>query len=131
MPEFVNLLRSLGIDSQPWRAGTTTLFDIPARQTSWAGIDSLKLIPELLKHLCTNTGSDNVCVSKLTNTTFNIVVQISEATARHSAGISEHFVGARNLVGIQLSYRSSHRLAVSIPVLLKSLKIPSLNITLS
>jgi hypothetical protein len=25
-PVFVNLLRSTGIDSQPWRAGTTTLY---------------------------------------------------------------------------------------------------------
>jgi hypothetical protein len=31
-PEFVNLLRSRGIDSQPWRVGKKTLFDVPARQ---------------------------------------------------------------------------------------------------
>ncbi len=30
-PEFVNLLRSPGIDSQP-AGGTTILFDVPARQ---------------------------------------------------------------------------------------------------
>jgi hypothetical protein len=34
-PEFVNLLRSPGIDSQPWRrVGKKTLFDVPARQAS-------------------------------------------------------------------------------------------------
>jgi hypothetical protein len=76
-PEFVNLLRGPGIESQPgeperqpyltyqtararicrpfkesrnrflaWRAGTTTLFDIPARHaTKSGGIDSLELIP--------------------------------------------------------------------------------------
>ncbi len=35
-PEFVNLLRSPGIDSHfpPLRAGTTTLFDVPARQAT-------------------------------------------------------------------------------------------------
>ncbi len=41
-PEFVNLLRSPGIDSQPWRAGTATLFEVPTRQES---------IPGLLKYL--------------------------------------------------------------------------------
>jgi hypothetical protein len=30
-PVFVNLLRSPGIDSQPWRAWTPTLFVVPAR----------------------------------------------------------------------------------------------------
>ncbi len=38
---FVNLLRSSGIDSQPWRAGTTTLFVVQARPTTEDGeIDS-------------------------------------------------------------------------------------------
>jgi hypothetical protein len=33
-----------------WRAGTTTLFDVPARQATQAGgIDSLESIPGLLK----------------------------------------------------------------------------------
>jgi hypothetical protein len=35
-----------------WRAGTTTLFVVPARQASWAGgIESSESIPGLLKHL--------------------------------------------------------------------------------
>jgi hypothetical protein len=35
-----------------WRAGTTTLFDVPAHQATWGGgIDSLESIPGLLKHL--------------------------------------------------------------------------------
>ncbi len=39
-PEFVNLLRSPGIDS---RAGMITLFNLPARQATQAGgIDSLE-----------------------------------------------------------------------------------------
>ncbi len=33
-PVFVNLVRSAGIDSQPVRNGTTTLFVIPARQAN-------------------------------------------------------------------------------------------------
>jgi hypothetical protein len=33
-PEFVNLLRSPGIDSQPDGAGTITLFDVPSRQAT-------------------------------------------------------------------------------------------------
>ncbi len=33
-----------------WRAGTTTLFDVPARQAT-GGIDSLESIPEFLKRL--------------------------------------------------------------------------------
>jgi hypothetical protein len=28
--EFVNFLRSRGIDYQPWRADTTNLYDVPA-----------------------------------------------------------------------------------------------------
>ncbi len=49
-PEFVNLLRSPGIDSQPGqpasRASTTTHFEVPARhQVTYAGgIDSLDSI---------------------------------------------------------------------------------------
>ena len=44
------------------------------------------------------------------------------------AGILEQSMGARNRVGIGLSHRPArlHRLAESIPGLLKSLKIPSL-----
>ena len=40
----------------------------------------------------------------------------------------EHSMGARNRVGIEMSYRAArlHRLAESIPGLLKSFKIPSL-----
>jgi hypothetical protein len=35
-----------------WRAVTTTLFDVPARQDTWVGgIDSLESIPGLLKSL--------------------------------------------------------------------------------
>jgi hypothetical protein len=48
-PKFVNLLRSPGIDSQPGRAGTTSLFDVPTSQGG--GIDSLESIPGLLKLL--------------------------------------------------------------------------------
>jgi hypothetical protein len=33
----------------PWRAGTTTLYDVPARQAG--GIDFLESIPGLLKRL--------------------------------------------------------------------------------
>jgi hypothetical protein len=33
-PVFLNLLRSSGIDSPPWRAGTTTLFVVQARQST-------------------------------------------------------------------------------------------------
>ncbi len=36
-PVFVNILRSPGIDSQTWRAGTTTIFDVPAHQATKAG----------------------------------------------------------------------------------------------
>ena len=48
-PVFVNLLRNPGIDYQPWRAGRTTLFDVPTRQAR--GIDLLESIPGLLKRL--------------------------------------------------------------------------------
>jgi hypothetical protein len=49
-PEFVNLLRSPEIPV--WRAGTTTLFAVPARQATLAGgIDSLEAIPGLPKRL--------------------------------------------------------------------------------
>ncbi len=54
--------------------------------------------------------------------------------SKHSAGILEHFMGARNRVGIGLSYRTiGWRIdsLESIHGLLKSLKIPSQNITLS
>jgi hypothetical protein len=49
-----------------------------------------------------------------------------------SAGILKQSMGARNRVGIGLSYRSVrlHRLAESIPGLLKSIKIKSLDIYL-
>ncbi len=45
---------------------------------------------------------------------------------RSSAGILEQPMGTRNRVGIGLSYRDArlHRLAESIPGLLKSIKIP-------
>ncbi len=58
-PVFVNLLRSPGIDSKPWRAGTTTLFVLLARPPGYIdwrnrffGIDSWA--PKTF----TNTGSD-------------------------------------------------------------------------
>jgi hypothetical protein len=51
-PVFLNLLSSPGIVYQPWRAGTTTLFDVPTRQPTQArGIDFLESIPVLLKRL--------------------------------------------------------------------------------
>ncbi len=33
-PEFENLIRSPGIDSQPGGPGTTALFDVPDRQAT-------------------------------------------------------------------------------------------------
>ncbi len=51
-PVFVNLLRSPGIDSQPWRASTTTLFVVPACQATLAGgINFSDSIPWLHKRL--------------------------------------------------------------------------------
>ncbi len=48
-------LRSPGIDSPAyvaWQSGTTTLFEVPARQATYAGrIDSLESISGLLKRL--------------------------------------------------------------------------------
>jgi hypothetical protein len=45
--EFLNILRSLGIDSQ--RAGTTTLFDIQARPITYCRL--AESIPVILKRL--------------------------------------------------------------------------------
>jgi hypothetical protein len=51
-PVFVNLFGSPGIDPSLAMAGTTTLFDVPARQATKAGgIDSLESIPGLLRRL--------------------------------------------------------------------------------
>ncbi len=55
------------------------------------------------------------------------VLQLTHPAIK-SAGILEQSMGARNRVGIGLSYRPSrlHRQAESIPGLLKSLEIPSM-----